>query len=228
MPFEFEARASDSPFVDSIWRTVSGDVERFLSVAVAHWELVFMRRRGQTWVTLRGPETRVSWADCPDDAEFFGIQFKLGSFIPDHPLGSLVDRAFDLDVTSGPRFHLAGTSWDLPAYENADLFLHRLEREELLLDDSLVQATLAGTATAVSPRTLQRHFLDATGLSHRRIRQIERARHAAVLLKAGQPIGAVVHATGYADQPHLTRALRRLIGQTPREIAHRSVDLSLA
>jgi hypothetical protein len=228
MPFEFEERASDSPFAESVWRTASGNVERFLSVAVTRWEIVFMRRHGETTVTLRGPETKVSWADCPGDAEFMGIQFKLGCFMPEYPLGSLVDRPLEFTASSGPRFRLAGSTWELPTYDNADAFLARLQRNQLLTLDPLVRSALDGGTQQVSPRTLQRRFLTATGVTHRRIRQIDRAREAATLLRAGQPIAAVVEATGYADQPHLTRALRRLIGQTPLEIARQTVNLSMA
>jgi methylphosphotriester-DNA--protein-cysteine methyltransferase len=69
-----------------------------------------------------------------------------------------------------------------------------------------------------SPRTLQRRFLQATGVTQSMTRQIERARYAALLLRSGAPIPNTVHEAGYFDQPHLTRSVRHFIGQTPAQL----------
>ncbi|MEP6985913.1 MAG: helix-turn-helix domain-containing protein, partial [Chloroflexota bacterium] len=50
------------------------------------------------------------------------------------------------------------------------------------------------------------------------IRQIKRAQQAMELLHLGHSILNTAHELGYADQPHLTRSLKRLLGYTPREI----------
>jgi methylphosphotriester-DNA--protein-cysteine methyltransferase len=56
-------------------------------------------------------------------------------------------------------------------------------------------------------------------LTHSALQQIERARQAAALLEQGLSILDVVCEAGYFDQPHLTRSLKRFIGQTPAQIA---------
>lgn len=66
--------------------------------------------------------------------------------------------------------------------------------------------------------TIQRRFLRATGLTQGAVRQIERARYATSLLQQGVSIPDTVLKAGYFDQPHLTRALRHLVGQTPAQI----------
>jgi AraC-like DNA-binding protein len=48
--------------------------------------------------------------------------------------------------------------------------------------------------------------------------RIRRAEQAVELLSRAVPASEVARRTGYADQPHLTRALRRLVGQTPSQI----------
>jgi len=68
--------------------------------------------------------------------------------------------------------------------------------------------------------------LQATGVTHSTIRQIERARHATNLLKQGAAIFDAVHEAGYYDQAHLTRSLKRLIGQTPAQIRRAENQLS--
>jgi AraC-like DNA-binding protein len=67
-------------------------------------------------------------------------------------------------------------------------------------------------------RSVQRWIRHTTGLTHAVIKQIERAHQAVALLEAGATILDVVERAGYADQPHLTRALRRFIGHTPARI----------
>jgi methylphosphotriester-DNA--protein-cysteine methyltransferase len=102
----------------------------------------------------------------------------------------------------------------------------RLFRRGLLVRDPVVGAVLRGDVDPRSMRTAQRHVLRATGVPHRAIVQIERARLATQLLRAGVSILDVVHEAGYYDQAHLTRSLSRRIGQTPLQIARGIAQLS--
>jgi methylphosphotriester-DNA--protein-cysteine methyltransferase len=81
---------------------------------------------------------------------------------------------------------------------------------------------LQGHAQELSPRTLRHHFLRATGLTHDRIRQFERAQRAGALLQQGVSILDTVFEAGYYDQPHLTRSLKHWIGHTPAQILRAS------
>ncbi|MEZ4678761.1 MAG: helix-turn-helix domain-containing protein [Caldilineaceae bacterium] len=67
-------------------------------------------------------------------------------------------------------------------------------------------------------RSVQRRFRHVTGLTQGQVSQIERARLAVALLQQGVSILDVVDLAGYADQPHLTRSLKRFAGQTPAQI----------
>jgi hypothetical protein len=49
-------------------------------MAATHCNLVVTRVAGKTSLTVRGPETRSTKAECPADGEWVGIQFKLGAF----------------------------------------------------------------------------------------------------------------------------------------------------
>jgi methylphosphotriester-DNA--protein-cysteine methyltransferase len=71
-------------------------------------------------------------------------------------------------------------------------------------------------------RSVQRRFLRATGLTRGTVDQIERARQTVTLLEQGVSIADAIYQAGYADQPHLTRSLKRFIGQTPRQIIYNS------
>src|SRR3954471_4125067 len=95
MAFVFEQRGSDIPIVNSIWRTESGDVAKFMSVASTKFSLVVMKQYGRQTLTVRGPETRPTLTDCPENAEFFGMEFELGTFTPAIPSQALVNGSFD-------------------------------------------------------------------------------------------------------------------------------------
>lgn len=219
MKFHFEARPSDSPYVDVIWRTRSEGGGSFMSVAESHWGIVITRQQGRTWLTLRGPETKAQAAPVPEDAEFFGINFKLGTFMPHLPGRRLVDCELHLPDASAKACWLQGAAWELPTFENADTFVGRLVHDRLLTAEPIVEAVLQDQRLDdLSVRTVQRRFLHATGLTFKAIQQIERAKKAAALLEQGYSILDVTYETGYFDQSHLTNALRYFLGRTPAQI----------
>lgn len=223
MLFDFEERLSDSPFVERIWRAQSQRTGDFLSIAASHWEIVISKYQGKTAVTVRGPETRVTSMHVSlVGAEFFGIIFKHGTVLPYLPASALVDGDMDLPEASSRSFWLNGSAWQIPNYEDADTFVNRLAREDLLVRDRVVEAVLRNEPQELSPRTVQRHFLYATGLTQGTVRQIERARYATVLLQEGISIQNTVELADYADQAHLTRALKRFIGKTPAQLLRRT------
>jgi len=215
-----DVRSADSPLVEKIWRMRSGSAGAFTSVAASNWEMVISTVGGETTVTARGPETRASEADYPADAEFFGIVFRLGAFMPHLPMSTLLNRQDPtLPEASGRSFWLHGSAWELPTFENADVFVERLVRRGILVRDPVVEAAIRGRSPDVSARSLQYRFLRATGLSQKTIRQIERAHGAVSLLERGLPIPDAALEMGYFDQAHLTNSLKRFLGKTPAQIS---------
>jgi AraC-like DNA-binding protein len=181
--------------------------------------MVIWKYQGDTAITVRGPETQASAAFSSSDAEFLGIQFKLGTFMPHLPVKSLVNAEAILPEANSKSFWLHSAAWEFPNFNNVDTFVERLVREGLLMRDPAVEAALNGQPIDLSVRTLQYRFLQSTGLTYNTIRQIERARHAMTLLQQGVPILDTVFEAGYFDQPHMTRALKQYVGQTPAQIA---------
>lgn len=223
MLFNFEERLSDSPFVERIWRSQTERTGPFLSIATGHWEMVVSKYHGNTTVTVRGPETKVTPYEVTfTGGEYVGIIFKHGAILPYLPVDAIVDGDVDLPDASSRSFWLNGLVWQLPTYESADTFVDRLVREAVLVSDPIVQSALRGEPQDLSPRTLQRHFLQATGLTQGTVRQITRARRATLFLQQGVSILDTVDLTGYADQAHMTRALKRYIGKTPIQILNKS------
>ena len=219
MEFNFDTRPSDSPLIEAIWRTQSVGGGSFISTAASHWEMVVTKQKDKITLSIRGPETKASPSPIPEDAEFLGIIFKHGAFMPHLSATKLVDEEIHLPETARNSFWLHGSAWQFPSFENADTFVNRLVRNELLLQDQVVEDVLRGQTQDLSLRSLQRRFLHITGLTYKAIQQIERARQALALLQSGVPIPETAYQAGYFDQAHLTNSLRRFVGQTPAQIS---------
>jgi AraC-like DNA-binding protein len=217
MIVDLDGRSSDSPFVESIYwaRSVGGG--SFTSIAATQWEMVITRQKGRVTLSLRGPETKASPASIPEDAEFLGITFKHGLFMPSLPVYKLVDREIHVLGTGKNSFELFGDHWEFPTSENAEVFINRLLRKDLLAHDRVVDDVLQGRSQDMSLRSIQRRFLHVTGLTYKTIQQIERARQALSLLQNGTPILDTTHQLGYFDQSHFTRSLKLYTGKTPAQ-----------
>jgi Helix-turn-helix domain len=225
----FEDRPSNSPFIERVWRCYSVAGGKFYSMAECNIELVVTRLPGLTRVTLRGPVTKAAMVDCPPNGQWLTIRFRLGTYLPKLPTALLLDHSdLDLPLISDNRFWFEGSGWEIPSYENAEAFVDRLARCGAIAYDATVGRAVMGDPEVLALRSVQRHFLRATGMAHGRIRKIERARHAVEMLRQGSAILDVVHTAGYSDQAHLTRSLKQLIGQTPTKVARGEAQLSFS
>lgn len=214
----FEGRTSDSPYIHGIWHGHTHGVYTPICPAAAEWNLFLQQKRGRVTVLFEGPLTRAKAKLETEDTEFCVIRFKAGTFLPVVPVQRYLNTDLCLPESSRGSFWLHGMNWEFPRFEDVEMFVSRLVRHEVLLRDPLVTAVLHDQPQDVSMRTVRRRFLQSTGLTPKQITQIDRALRAMALLTSGVPILDVVYDLGYADQPHLTRSLRRFIGQTPGEI----------
>ena len=223
----FEDRASDHPFVEKVWRCHSDYADTFLSVAANNFEMALTRLAGKTFLTLRGPETIATTLACPAEGEWIAIRFKIGTFMPRFLPGNLRDhKDVRLPAATGHSFWLNGSALEYPDFDNAETFVKRLAKSGILARDPVVEETLRRQPGELSLRSVQRHFLRFTGITYARFRQIERARYATNLLREGISILDVVSSLGYFDQAHLTRSLKRFIGETPTKIIQGQKQLS--
>ncbi|MBL8148277.1 MAG: AraC family transcriptional regulator [Anaerolineae bacterium] len=220
MSFIIESRGSDSPLIETVWRTESAEAGSFISSADIHCGIVLTRYQGKTTVTVKGPETKASPASFPADAEYFGIVFRPGTFLPHLLPKHLADRRdFVLPDASSKTVWLQGSVWELPSFENADTFVNRMAREDLLVHDAIVTSVLQEQPQSLSVRAVQYRFLRATGMTYSTAYQITRAQRAVTLLRKGISILDTVYEAGYYDQAHLTRSLKRFAGQTPAQVS---------
>jgi hypothetical protein len=189
-----------------------------MAIAFAGWGLVFWEEQAVLRAAVVGPELHPRLAPIPDGTESFGIDFALGTVLPQLPATRQVDGGTELPDVDRRSFHLVGSRWSRPTYDNAEVFVDALVREDVLGRDRLVADVHRGGTSDLCLRTVQRRFLAASGLTPGTARQIARARRAAVLLEQGTAILDVVHELGFHDQAHLNKALRRFIGRTSSQL----------
>lgn len=219
MSIEIKERASDSAYVERIMHGVTLSSGVPTRPAERHWHMVFSKHAGRRFALLVGPWRTAGKVTYSADAELLWIKFKPGVFMPHFPTQRLVDREITLPDTTSNKLWLHSSAWELPNYENADTFVNRLIRDGVLVYDQAVGAALRDEQQQVPDRTLRHRFVQATGLSHSYIRQVERAQRAALMLQQGMSIADTIFEAGYYDQPHLTRSLKQFIGSTPAQLA---------
>lgn len=219
MGLTFNAVAGELPLVQRVWSATCDADTVFTSTAKGSSMIAFARGGGRLTVHVRGPETRATRLGCPEGSEFFGVELRLGAYLPLFPPSGLADLNDALLPTlSGGRILLDDRDWEMPTEQNVDVFVDRLVRAGLLVFDPLVEEIRHGRPRGMSERTAQLRFRRAVGISRRKLASIERARHAAQLLTAGGSLADVTAAGGYYDQPQLTRAMRWATGHTPGEL----------
>jgi len=221
MSFLYEEKASASPYVDVIWQTFDQTDGTYLAAADACWDLVFTTTPRWSRVLLSGPSSRPTPVPYQVGNRNIGVRFTHGTYFTHVEPRSMCDRTIPLPMLDRLTFELANCSWPMPAYAEVDELIHAFDLVGLLAHDAVIEAALRGLETAVSPRSVQRHFTRITGLSPRHVRQISRAREAVSRLRTGESIAEVAYELGYADQSHLTRDVKRLTGYTPGESRRR-------
>ena len=225
----FQDRPSSSRFVERVWRCHSNRGGTFLSMAEGNIEIVFTRLPGFTAATLRGPVTRATMVECPPEGQWLAIRFRLGTYFPRIASASLHDHQdINLPIMSDGRFWFSGLSWEIPSYDNAEDFVTRLATTGVITRDAVIEDAVIGDVPRMSQRSVQRHVLRATGMTLSGVQKIERARHAAALLAQGRSVLDVTYAAGYADQAHLTRSVKQLIGMTPARLLRDQPQLSFS
>lgn len=220
MGLVFDAVAGELPLVQRVWSARCDAATSFSSAAKASSMMAFARSGDRVTVHVRGPETRATQLTCPEGWEFFGVELRIGAYLPLFPPSDLADLNDALLPTSSrDRILLDNRDWEMPTEQNVDVFVARLVRAGLLSFDPLVDEIRHGERPrGLSERAAQLRFRRAVGTSRRKLASIEQAQRAAQLLGAGGSIADAVAGGGYYDQPQLTRAMRWATGHTPGEL----------
>jgi hypothetical protein len=213
------ARASDSPLVERITHVSYERACHDVTTPDGCWDIVVQRIEGRVVVLQTGVITGPVALDYGEGDEYLSISFKPGVFMPRLPGAEMLDRGLPRPTPSARAFVLDAETLEIPTFENAEGLVDRLVRRGIITRDEIVEGVVEGRPRAMSPRSMQRHFLQAMGMTAKGLAQIQRACRAVELLRQGRAAVDVAIELGYADQPHLTRSLKKLMGKTPGEIA---------
>jgi AraC-like DNA-binding protein len=166
------------------------------------------RFTGASYVTFRGPTfddpaLTAALFQLHHRSEGEGAALERQSMIVSL-IAQLLERHADIDV-------------ELPKRLKEDTAVRRAQE---FLDGNLPEkVTLCGLATAsgLPPFRLLRAFQEAVGLTPHAYQTQARIRMALAMLRRQAPLADVAAATGFADQPHLTRVFKSIMGATPQQ-----------
>jgi AraC-like DNA-binding protein len=213
-----EERHIESPCIEWVGHGYTAADGLVIRPAGYNWHLIFTRYEGTLRILAVGALEAAQPLSYVGGAKTLWIRFKVGTFMPQLPASAMLNREINLPEGSGNNFWLKDKVWEIPNFENADIFVEHLVRAGALTYDPLIEAALRDELKDASERTIRYRFRHSTGLRQNYIRQIKRAQRAVELLRHGNSILNTAHELGYSDQPHLTRSLKRLLGYTPHEI----------
>ncbi|MBI1259642.1 MAG: helix-turn-helix domain-containing protein [Chloroflexi bacterium] len=217
-----DERRVESPYIEWVAHGYTAADGFEMRPAGYHWHLIFTRDRGVVRSLVVGTLEEARPLAYTAGAESLWIRFKVGTFMPFLPAPALLNREITLPESGRTHFWLQDKVWEIPNYENVEIFVAQLARAGAVTHDPLIEAGLRDELVDTSERTVRYRFQHSTGLRQNSIRQMKRAERARELLYEGNSIIHTAQELGYADQPHLTRSLKRLLGYTPRELLRKS------
>jgi Helix-turn-helix domain len=210
-----QERGADSPLVERITQVRYDRTVDDWTTPDGCWDIVIRRVRGRVEVLQTGLITRPIPLDYEGGDEYVCISFKPGVFMPTAPGSTMLNRGM-LRPTINPRaFWLDGETLEIPTFDNAEGMVERLVRGGFIVRDAIVDAILGGDTPRVSSRSVQRRFHYSVGITRKHLELIHRAQKAVELLRQGRRISDTAFDLGFADQAHLTRALKGFMGKTP-------------
>jgi AraC-like DNA-binding protein len=232
-------------FVDSLWcqQIASGGEAQYSQRVLPDGCVDALWRDGVLCVA--GPDTRWRMEKVPAGSSIVGVRFRPGTarlLFGDIPASEVRDQQVELADLWGARqvrelterLGEAESLWAaadllqgavlarLPHTSEVDPMVRAAVR--LLNAPRPAPVTVVADRFGLSERQLRRRFVAAVGYGPKALEGVLRLRRAIRLSETTSEDGArlrtadVAMEAGYADQPHMTREMRRLAGMTPGEL----------
>lgn len=209
---------SSLSFINCIWHAVAEHDGVYTDPANEYWCLGFIRHSdGSLSVELYGPSVYPRVLEGRAGEEYWGIEFKTYVTLSALSKGEILNAHVTLRI-AGATFLIGDQIYPIPAYSDLEKFAQQLHEDGIIIADQRIKFALQGDNAGLSERSRQRHFKNVTGLTKKQIEQLQRARYAFYLLQTGSSLPQAAVTAGYADQPHMTRSLKLLRGETPAQI----------
>lgn len=183
-----------------------GDYPLYMTVK---WGFVFSKLEDAYRVQIVGPRTLPAKAHFRSGEYFWGIVANADSNLIGYSKKDLLNTVVEIDVVHGKSFSLGSNSLEIPTYNELDVFVDMLIRQRILYSTPI---------TAASQRDQQRKAKHFTGLTPKQIEQADRVEQAIAIINDPHTLSWIATETGFADQAHMNRDFRRLVGYSPAEI----------
>lgn len=214
-----ERRQSDNPYIDTVWKSVATSDGTYLVTPDGSWDIIAAEEPdGTKIVFLAGQVTKPTRLPYKAGNKSVVISLSAGAYLPYLSGAVPADSFIMLPVASNTHFKLAEHTFAIPTYNTVEELVDEMISSGVLKNDSIVAGILHRTPKAASKRSVQRHFKTTTGISHKKLEDIQRAQQAVRLLKKGTDPTTTASDTGYYDQPHLTKSLKRLMDSSPSSV----------
>lgn len=212
------SRGSSHPWIDTVWQTVCLSDGLYSATPDGSWDLIrSIAPDGKSFVFLSGQATEPVEVPYQEGESSVVISFAAHVYL-----------AADKEPRIGPEirilpvhdesFVLDGAVFPLPTFENVEPLVDTMIAAGLLLSNDLVARAFSETPKAASARSVQQHFKQTTGITQKSFQMIRRAQEAVRRLKAGEAPAGVAVDLGYADQPHMIKSIKKIMGALPSNL----------
>lgn len=211
-----QSRFSEHPFIDRVWQSHNVSDGIYLATPDGSWDIIVLISPGKPRsIMLTGQATEPMNVPYQAGTSSVVISLAAGAYLPSYPGKKMRDLVEMLSCPDEDHFELAGKEFVIPVYDAAEQLVEAMIGQGVLKMDDVVASILNGDPKALSDRAKQRHFSDVTGLTRKSLEQIRRAQEAVRQLQDGVRPVDVAMTTGFADQAHLSKSLKKIMHRKP-------------
>jgi AraC-like DNA-binding protein len=212
------SRRSSHPWIDTVWQTVCLSDGVYSATPDGSWDLIrSIAPDGQSFVFLSGQATEPVEVPYKDGESSVVVSFAAHVYLAADEAPRVGPEIRVLPVRDAV-FELDGMEFPLPTFQNVEPLVDAMIAANLLRSNDLVARAFGETPKAASPRSVQQHFKQTTGITQKSFQQIRRAQEAVRRLKAGEASAGVAADLGYTDQPHMIKSIKKIMGALPSNL----------
>jgi hypothetical protein len=212
------SRRSSHPWIDTVWQTVCLSDGLYSATPDGSWDLIrSIAPDGGSMVFLSGQATEPVEVPYRDGESSVVISFSAHVYLSQDREPRVGSDIRVLPVR-GETFTLDGVDLPLPTFETVEPLVDTMITAGLLLSNDLVARAFSDAPKAASPRSVQQHFKQTTGITQKSFQMIRRAQEAVRRLKAGEASAGVAADLGYTDQSHMIKSIKKIMGALPSDL----------
>ena len=212
------SRRSPHPWIDTVWQTVCLSDGVYSATPDGSWDLIrSIAPDGGSFVFLSGQATEPVEVPYKDGESSVVLSFAAHVYLAKDP-ETRTGASIRVLPARGEVFELDGVEFPLPTFENAEALVDAMIAADLLRSNDLVARAFSENPKAASPRSVQQHFRQTTGITQKSFQQIRRAQEAVRRLKAGEAPAGVAVDLGFTDQPHMIKSIKKIMGALPSNL----------